>query len=239
MTATHDLHSHSFKSFLPWTDGAGRRWRGWKQAPLTIPFVIVYIVLAWILFIPAAERRGRHYWIDDDAVGHLLFSVPDLTGDPLRAIRSIVTGPWINHDSLQLMYVTALLLMFGAVFEVREGTLRMMLIFFGTSFFAALFGGFLLHAIYPHMWDTRFFEIAWNRYWTGGSAGCFGLLGALAARARRPVLLLALFISWECFIWWVNLRNYTSAFHFSAMTAGFLATRLWLPPIRRATGYTD
>jgi len=198
-----------------------------------IPFVIAYILIAWIVFIPAAERRGRHYWIDDDAVGHLLFQVPDLTKNPLRAMLSIVTGPWINHDSLQLLYVTALLLMFGAVFELREGTLRVVLIFFGTSFVAALCGGFLLHLIYPDIWNTRFFEIAWNRNWTGGSAGCFGLLGAVAARARRPGLLLALFVTWECFIWWVNLRNYTSAFHLSALAAGYLATRFLLPPIPR------
>lgn len=232
MTAL-ETNTNPISEYLPWTDGTGRRWRGWKWFPAKIPFVLGYIVIAWLLFIPAAERRGRHYWIDDDAVGHLLYRVPDLTDNPLRAIRSIVTGPWINHDSLQLIYVTALLLIFGAQFELREGTLRVMLIFFGTSFIAALFSGFLLHLIYPHIWDTRFFEIAWNRYWTGGSAGCFGLLGAFAARAPRPLVLLTLFFAWECFIWWIILRNYTSVFHFSAMLAGFFATRWFLPPIRR------
>lgn len=233
MTATPVPRAHRLAAFLPWTDGAGRRQRSWKRLPLSIPFVIGYIVIAWALFIPAAERRGGHYWIDEDAVGHLLFLIPDLTDNPLRAIRSLIIGPWINHDSLQLIYVTALLLIFGAIFELREGTLRMVVLFFGTSLVAALFSGFLLHLIYPHIWDTRFLEIAWNRYWTGGSAGCFGLLGAFAARARRPALLLAFFVAWECFIWWVNLKNYTSVFHLSAMTAGFLATRLFLPPIRR------
>ena len=220
--------------FIPWTDGTGRLWCGWKRLPVTIPFVVAYIVIAWGLFIPAAERRGGLYWIDEDAVGHLLFRIPHLTDDPPRAFRSIVTGPWINHDSLQLIYVTALLLIFGIVFEVREGTLRLVLIFFGTSFVAALVAGVLLHLVYPHLWDTRLFEVAWNRYWTGGSAGCFGLLGAVAARARRPELLLAVFVVWECAVWWIILRNYASAFHLSAMAAGFLATRWLLPPFRRS-----
>jgi len=232
MTANHDPRSYTVKTFLPWTDGTGKRWRGWKLLPLTIPFVIIYNIVAWVVFVPAADKRGRHYWIDDDTVGHLLFQIPNLTADPRQAVLSIVTGPWINHDSLQLIYVTALLLLFGAVFEVREGTIRLMLIFFSTSFVAALFSGFLLHLIYPHIWDIRFFEIAWNRNWTGGSAGCFGLLGALAARARRPWMLVSLFVAWECFIWWVNLRNYTSVFHFSAMATGFAITCWWLPPIR-------
>lgn len=224
-----------FADFVPWADGTGRPWRGWARVPAMVPFSVVYLVLAWVLFIPNAERRGRHYWIDDDAIGHMLFQVPDLTRDPPGAVLSIVTAPWINHDSLQLVYVTALFLLFGMLFEIREGTRRMAIVFFGTSFFAALAGGFLLHLIYPELSDARFFEIAWNRNWTGGSAGCFGLLGAVAARARRPWPLLALFVAWECFIWWVNLRNYTSMFHLSALTAGFLITRCLLQPISRDT----
>lgn len=233
MTSIHASRANRLAPHFPWTDGTGRRWRGWKRLPTMSPFVITYIVIAWVVFVPFAERRGRHYWIDDDAVGHLLFQVPDLTDDPVQAILSIVTGPWINHDSLQLIYVTALLLIFGIMFELREGTHRMVILFFGTSFIAALFSGFLLHLIYPHVWDTRFLEIAWNRNWTGGSAGCFGLLGAFAARARRPGLLLAAFVTWEIFIWWVNLRNYTSVFHLSALASGFIATRYLLTPIPR------
>ncbi len=86
MTGTHTPSSHPLARFSPWTDGTGCPWRGWKRLPAMIPFVIGYILVAWIVFIPAAERRGRHYWIDDDAVGHLLFQIPDLTGDPPRAI---------------------------------------------------------------------------------------------------------------------------------------------------------
>ncbi len=239
MTAIHVPPTHPLAAFLPWADGTGRAWRGWTRLPAKIPFVIGYICVAWITFIPAAERRGRHYWIDDDAVGHLLFQTLDLTSDPFGAVVSVVTGPWIHHDSLQLMYVTALLLNFGAPFELREGTFRIAIVFFGTSFVAARFSGFLLHLIYPHIWDMRYFEIVWNRHWTGGGAGCFGLLGAFAARARRPALLLAVFVAWECFIWWVNLRNYTSTFHLSALAAGFVATRHLLPPVSRTQGQSD
>ena len=219
--------------FFPWTDGNGQPWPGWSRLPRAIPFVLVYIVVAWVVFIPAAEPREGLYWIDDDAVGHLLFRIPDLTEHPLRAVRSIITGPWINHDSMQLIYVTVLLLTFGAGFELREGTLRMVLIFFGTSFAAALASGFLLHIIYPDLWDTRLFDVAWNRFWTGGSAGCFGILGAVAARARRPELLLAAILLWECAVWWVVLRNYASAFHLAALAVGFAVTRWALPPIPR------
>lgn len=231
-TAT-SKHVGGIAVWLPWTDGTGRPWRGWKRLPMLAPFVPIHLVAAWVLFVPAAEYRNGNYWIDEDAVGHLLFQIPDLTARPLEAIRSLITAPWLNHDAIQLVYVTALLLLFGIIFELREGTVRMIVVFFGTTFVAAIGGGFLLHLIYPHVWDTDFFETAWNRTWSGGSAGCFGVMGALAARARRPALLLGIFITWECFIWWVNLRNYASVFHFSAMATGYVAARWLFPPIRR------
>ncbi len=222
---------------LPWTEGTGRRWRGWMQTPLMAPFVLLYIVISWVVFIPAAEPRGGKYWIDEQAVGHLLYHVPELSQDFPRALRTLLTAPWLNHDSLQLIYVTALLLMFGIIFEIREGTLRTVLIFFGTTFFSAVAGGAILHAIYTELWDIWALEEAWTRSWSGGSVGCFGLMGAMAGRARRPILLLAIFIAWEAFIWWANLRNYTSVFHLTALFAGFVATR-YLIPARREDGTT-
>ncbi|MBA2276723.1 MAG: rhomboid family intramembrane serine protease [Chloroflexia bacterium] len=222
-------------SSLPWTDGSGRPWCGWARVPRMVPFVPSYLLVSWILFVPAAERRNGKYWIDEAAVDHLLFHVPDLSEDFPLALRSLATAPWLNHDSLQLIYVTALLLLFGVVFELREGTGRTVLLFFGTTFAAAVIAGFALHLVYPTLFDHRILENAWGRTWSGGSAGCFGLMGALAARARRPAPLLAFFVLWEMFIWWVNLRNYTSAFHLTALTVGFIAARFVLPPIRRVS----
>lgn len=219
--------------WLPWTDGTGRRWRGWRHLFRAAPFSLGYLVASWAIFVPIAEPRGGKYWIDEEALGHLLYHVPDLGRDFPRAIRSLLTAPWLNHDSLQLIYVTVLLLMFGVVFESLEGTVRTVVVFFGTTFVSAVGGGALLHVVYPELWDTPLLENAWNRSWSGGSVGCFGLMGALAGRARRPGLLVAVFLLWEAFIWTVNLRNYTSVFHLTALTAGFMASRYMLPTHHR------
>lgn len=224
---------HRLAPYLPWTDATGRRWRGWSRMPLMAPFAFIYMAVSWVLFVPAAEQRNGKYWIDEEAVGHLLYHVPDLSQDFPKAMRSLLTAPWLNHDSLQLVYVTALLLMFGVVFEIREGTLRTVMVFFGTTFFSAVAGGAILHGIYPELWDTLALENAWQRSWSGGSVGCFGLMGALAGHARRPILLLSIFVLWEAFLWWVNLRNYTSVFHLSALAAGFVTSRYLLPPRHR------
>ncbi len=225
---------HRFAPALPWTDGTGRPWQGWRRLPLMVPFVLLYLLLSWSVFIPAAERDGNKYEIDEEAVDRLLFHVPDLRADFPAALLSLITAPWLNHDSVQLIYVTILLLLFGFVFELREGTLRTVLIFFGTTFVAAVIGGFALDLIYPELLDRPFLEKAWERTWSGGSASAFGLMGALAARARRPWPLLTFFVAWELFILWVNLRSYTTVFHLTALATGFFATRYLLPPVRRA-----
>ncbi len=144
-----------------------------------------------------------------------------------------MTAPWLNHNLVQLAYVTALLLLVGLPFEAREGTARTVALFFGTTFAGAVAAGLLLHALYPEVWHNRFAERAWERTWSGGSAGAFGLIGATAARAPVPWPLLGLAIFWEANVVWWYLREYTPAFHLSALLVGFLVTRYALPPRRR------
>ena len=216
-------------AYLPWTDGTGRPWRGWARLPLAAPFVLGYLVLSWVLFVPAASRTNGKYAIDQVRADAFLYHIPDLSRDPLRAARSLLTAPFLNHDSVQLVYVTILLLLFGVIFEAKEGTRATVLLFFGTTLAGAIAGGILLHALYPEVLDTPLLARAWERTWSGGSAGCFGLMGALAARARSPWPLLGLFLVWELNVGWWYLRGYTPALHLTALLAGFLVTRYAVP----------
>ncbi len=100
-----------------------------------------------------------------------------------------------------------------------------MLVFFGAGLAAALGAELLLHVIYPDRSGGAFFETAWERTWSGGSAGCFGLMGGLAARARRPWPLLGLFALWEINVEYWHLRSYTTVFHFIALGVEFLLMR--------------
>ena len=219
--------------FLPWTDGTGRAWRGWRAMWWRAPFVPLYLVASWLLFVPNAERTPGNYSIEQDRVDRFLYHIPDLTDDFFRALSTIVTAPWLNHNLVQLVYVTILLALFGVAYEAREGTARMVAIFFGTAFVGAVVAGLLLHLIYPEAWDTAFTRKAWNRTWSGGSAGAFGVMGAFAARARRPWPLLALFVLWEVNVVVWYLREYTPAFHLTALLTGFAVTRYGLTPWRR------
>jgi hypothetical protein len=218
--------------FLPWTDGRGRPWPGWRRAPRAARFLAVYLAASWALFLPMAERTPGNYSIDTDRVRPFLYHIPDLLQNPLHALATLASAPWLNHNAVQLVYVTALLLVVGVPFEAREGAARTAAFFFGTTLAGAVGAGLLLHALYPEVWDSAFAARAWERTWSGGSAGTFGLMGALAARARRPWPLLGLFVFWEANVVGWYLREYTPAFHLSALPAGFVAARYAVPPVR-------
>jgi hypothetical protein len=227
------MFSRLRRTYLPWAARAGRAERGRRRGPLAAPFVCVYLAVSWAIFLPNAARRNGKYWIDEERVEPYLYRIPDLSERPLHALGTLVTAPWLNHDSEQIVYVTVLLLLFGLVFEANEGTRTTLLVFFGTTFAGALGAGMLLHVIYPDLIDTAFFARAWARTWSGGSAGAFGLMGALAARTRRPWPLLALFLAWETYVAFWQLHQYTPAFHLTALLSGFVALRYAIPQARR------
>ncbi len=220
---------------LPWAGGGGRPWPGWARLPLMVPFAPLYLIASWALFLPAAEPAPGNYVIDPEPVRPFLYHIPDLSRDFPRAIGTLLTAPWLNHNAVQLVYVTALLLLFGVAFELKEGTRLTIALFFGTTFAGALAAGLLLHLLYPQVVDNAFMARAWDRTWSGGSAGCFGLMGGLAARARVPWPLLALFVLWEVNVVAWYLREYTPAFHLTALVVGFLALRYAGAPGRLAT----
>lgn len=205
-----------------------RRWlsrlTGWLRQR---PFVAGYLAATWIASVAIAVPAAGHE-------SPLYFSVPDLTGDPLRALGSLATAPWLQVGKVQIVYVTVLMLVFGGMVERQEGTLRTATLFFATTAFGAVIAGTLLTVAHPAVVQNASLEFSWERAWGGGSAGCFGLMGALAARSRHPERMLLLFMAWEALVWTVDLRSYTSAFHLAALFAGFGITGL-LParPVRR------
>lgn len=238
-------------TYWPWTDGTGKRWRGWARLPLTAPASLCYVVVMWALFLPLAHADGGIFKIDLERVQPYVYSIPDLTANPLAAGRALLTAPFLNHDSVQLIYISILVVLFGIVFEVREGTRRTVLFFAGGLVTGAVGAGLLLHLLYPAVTDAPLYATAWARTWSGGSAGCFGVMGALAGRTRRPGALLAMLVLWDLnwpllraaltdkrepqfdLVWWHLPHSYTSAFHLIALTAGFLVARYWLAPVHR------
>ncbi len=192
-----------------------------RAIPLVVP---VYLLAAWPAFLLTHENAWVH--------ANLGYRIPDLTGAPLRALGTFVTAPLFNHAWDQLIYATVLLVLFGLFTEWQVGIRRTAIAFVSTQLAAAMVAGTALHLIYPAISDADLFEEAWNRTYTGASAGAVGLYGLFATRRRWPLAFLLAFVTWELAVWWVYLENYTPAFHLTALFTGFcLGTWAW--PLRR------
>lgn len=221
--------------FTPWGDGSGRPLRRPWHLPWRAPFVLVYLLVSWVVFLfvlspqPHADP-GVILSVPREQIEGLYFHIPELVHAPHHAFLSLFTAPVVNVHLVQLVYVSALLLLFAVVFEIREGTARMAGVFIGTSAVGALLAGLLHAVVYPGLLDHEILVNAQNTAWTGGSAGAFGLMGAFAARARTSWPLLGFFVFWEINVAYWFLENFTPAFHLSALFAGFLLTRYKLPP---------
>lgn len=159
----------------------------------------------------------------------LVFHIPDLTRDIQTGLSSVFTAPLINRGPQQVIYVTLLLLIFGVLVESREGSLRAMFLFYTATAAGAFSAAIALHVVYPGFIDHPALAEAWSSAWSGGSAAAFGFAGAFAARRQHAWRWLALFILWETAVATLHLRNYTPAFHFSALATGFLIARYFLP----------
>ncbi len=211
--------------YLPWTKRAPRPWPAWTKLPARAPAVLGYLVVSWALFLTLGEPRPGGYGLDTQAYHAWLYHIPELSHAPLEAVGSLFSATMLNHDHVQIIYVTCLLLLFGLAFEVREGTPRAIGIFAITGLVGALVAGVVLHGLVAAWPDVAFIDKAWTRTWSGGSVGAFGLMGALAARARRPAPLLGFFVFWELNVGAWFLRSYTPMFHLTALATGFLITR--------------
>lgn len=217
-------------AYLPWRDADGAaqplpaRW--W----LRLPAHFLYAAVTSVLFFAFGGDEGR---IPESVREAFVYRIPRLLTNIPQTLLNFLTAEWINYKTVQIVYVLVLLALFGVWFEIREGTRRAVAVFYGTSILSGIIAGLLLLGI-NHGWDAAWIDRAWNQPWSGGSAGAFGLMGALAARARKPWLLLMIFTVWEINVGAWFLRSYTPAFHLSAMTIGYLWTRHRMVPARPA-----
>jgi hypothetical protein len=229
---------------IHWLSGAEEprsRWRAFARRVIDAPLVMSYIAVSWLLFMALAEPVGLGLVVDHDRIRSFQYHIPDLTDNIGRLIRSLCAAVFLNWNSTQLFAVTVLLLLFGVAFERREGSGRALLVYYSSAIAGALASGILLYLLrlLPGLATQPVLELAWERTWSGGSIGCFGLIGGLAARSARPGLLLGAVLVVETFNGALILRSYTPVFHLSALLVGYITTSC-LPappkPIRSHAG---
>lgn len=216
---------------LPWRrteGGRAARWPVWAPTPA----VTVYVLGSTAAFLAFGPRSGPfvddppQWWWDLFA-----YRAHDLVDDVPLTLLHFATSVWANVHWLQYAYVTTLILLFGTWFERHEGPGRTVAVFYATSIVAGIVAGATLLVITATT-HSAWWENEAQRVWVGGSAGAYGLLGGIAARARNPTALLAVFVAWEIGLAVVYLHRATPLFHVTALATGFVMLRAW--PFRHA-----
>ncbi len=199
-----------------------------RRRPRELPAVALwYLGLIWAVFLLVAviDFPGRREVADPFG-----YSISDLRNDLPRALVALPVAPFINVGVLQILYVTAILTAVSPRVVGRDGPALVAAVFLGTSIAAGIAAGLALHVVDGQI-SHPILDEAWARSWNGGSAGCYGLVGLLAAGTRRPWLMLGLIGAWEVGLVGIHLRSYTPAFHDSALLAGFIAGRVLARPV--------
>jgi hypothetical protein len=219
------------RDLRPWADEPVRQRVPWATlAYLAGTTALVLYYVRSYSFLP--DR------VPQDVVDFWSFRIQELIEAPHRALWHLLIGVWANYYLLQYLYVTGLVAVFGVWFERHEGWLRTTSVFYGTSAAAGLVAGFVLLGL-GAVTDSSWVQHELSRVWVGGSAGVAGLLGGVAARARRswPWLLGA--VVWEIGLDVVWLRSSTPLFHFSALAVGFAWVRWCMRNVAHASPDED
>jgi hypothetical protein len=186
-------------------------------------FVVTFLSSAWLIFLVLVRSNG---WIPSAVRPHIGFVWNEWGSNPFEAFYMANVGLVVQHSWGQIVYISLLLLAIGIRYEMREGTVRTLLMFYG----ACLSGVAVLSVVIlttwvngPHGWNHHLASTSWS----GASVGCFGLLGATIATSRNPWPLLAVWATYEGAVEWILVPGLAVTMHIAGFVFGFAASR-WI-----------
>lgn len=204
-----------------------RRAVDWLLGLRHAPLVLLFLVVAWTIFLRMVRANG---WISPTARPKIGFVATLWTADPWYAFVQSHVGIVIQHSWGQIIYVSLLLVVFGIAYERRVGSLRTLVVFYG----ACLIGIATLLAVLSWAFLAGPTSFAWriaHTSWSGASVGCFGLVGAWIATTRHPGWYASLWSLYVVVVEWTLVPSVAVLMHATGFGFGFLLTRLalWQP----------
>ena len=195
---------------------------------LSRKFSIFYLVVIWAIWL---GYEGELECID---VGGTLGCVgalwpEEIITNPLKFLVSLVLAPWFHHGGGEhIFFVTLGFMLFMQSFEVREGSIKATLMFFGSVAAAGILVALTMnfgHMLWP---NSEVINQGMWRNWKGGSVGFFGIIGASAHQSNTTWLVIVIAIIFE--IWnYVShgISTFTSVAHMTSMAFGFIYWGWW------------
>lgn len=196
------------------------------------PFSIFYLSSIWALVAMldfGSTRNCTGTWqlafICDQAIW-----IDTMISDPMSFFLSLFTAPWFHNGIDHILLVTiAGFLIIVPSFEVHYGPVATAILFFflvviTTTFIGGCFN--LANIWWP---ENEFVSFVYGRNWMGGSAGFYGIYGALLQKSKKPLTGLLIVACWETFSNQVfGISSQINLMHMTAATFGFLTWGYWL-----------
>lgn len=209
-------------------------WRGVNNQKVTLieliklkRFSVIYLVIIWVILGTLGFATTRAWecettWQMSLYCEYALW-VKNLTDQPWIFIRNLFTTSFLHNGYDHILFVTIVgFLLIVQSYEAIVGWRITALIFFSAYFTVAPFwSAFYTIGVefYP---DSEFMQFAFARNWMGGSIGMFQVYGALAAKSRKPFIMLSIpffFEVFNLFIFGIDLH--ISLMHMLAVFLGF------------------
>jgi hypothetical protein len=148
---------------------------------------------------------------------------------PFLFMLSSFTATLFHNGLDHILFVTIMVFLVMQNFEARNGTLATIFIFFSAMLFVAILMGFVINWGYSNWPDIEFYSLGIKRSWMGGSAGAFGVFGALSHNSRKPwgiFIIIGIFETLNLIFYGINFQ--ISVGHYLSLVYGFTVWGLWI-----------
>lgn len=214
-------------------------WRSRSSSNLTFveciksrTFSISYLAIIWILILLldfGSTRNCGPTWqlafICEQSIW-----MGNIYLDSIQFIRSLITAPFYHNGLDHILFVTIVgFFMIVQSFEVRNNSVATAVLFFSSIAFVATVMAPIINWGYSLWPELDFYKLGMARSWMGGSAGFFGVFGALSHNCRSKWLIPVMVISFEvCNFFILNISPQISLAHTMATLYGFTVWGIWI-----------
>ena len=215
----------------PWTDNQGNLYPSIGTWAASRKFSLLYII-ASVMIVAGLGFASRS---NCDGPWQIVFQcnwtmwMGQFHSDFWHFLLTCFTTAWFHNDLPHILFVAFFGFMFPVQsFEVQHGTKMTVILYFAIYLYIGLSLGACSHLLKFFVGETEFVIQIFKRSWMGGSAGIFGIIGAMANWSKKTWFLLALIVLFEVFSYNILGNNiYISIVHLNSTFFGFLFGYFW------------
>jgi hypothetical protein len=214
-------------------------WRSKSNTNLTFfefiksrAFTISYLAIIWILVVLldfGSTRNCGPTWQLAFICEHSVWMLKMYT-EPINFVFSMFTATLFHNGLDHILFVTIIGFIFIAQsFEAHNSSLATLFLFFSSFAFVGILMGFIINWGYSNWPEIDYYTFAVERSWMGGSAGFFGIFGALSHNCRKKWLIPFIVILFESINFFIlSIDPQISTGHMIATFFGFTVWGFWV-----------